>query len=168
MTVQVTWAQAGLTILCLVLLTVTILVLAAPVSDWTPPAVHAEQAAQASEAANTFAPPPLDTFSALNARPVFNPARTPLPSADDAPDDESSGSLADLTLVGIISDGGAKLAIIRRANHPLATSVAAGADIEGWRVSRIEGDRVVLRGKGGERELRIQRANPLPGAASGQ
>jgi hypothetical protein len=164
MTLSLSRLRALLTGLCAVLLAVLIAEVLVPVPQWQPP-TPAPLAVQAPPPLVAPAPvPPISAFAQIGEHDVFDPRRAPL----KAPPSVSGGvaSLGDLSLVGIILDGGTKLAMLRVRGQPQAVALSTGASIEGWQVVGIGSDRVTLRGSGGQQVLLLS-ANK-PAAASPQ
>jgi len=85
------------------------------------------------------------SFGDIDAHPVFSAARTPI--ASRTPLGTSGGSSAfpsDVSLIGVIIEGRTRLALVRTASAPFATSVPQGGQIEGWTITEIDPDRIVL------------------------
>jgi hypothetical protein len=106
-----------------------------PVLHWQPP----------SPAPISLAPslPPLESFSAIDARPLFNPARKPLavPQADAA---TTLPPPTDISLIGVIIEGDRRMALLHTPASSLEVSVGVGGTIDGWQVTAVEPDRIVL------------------------
>jgi hypothetical protein len=129
---------------------------AAPVAA-SPSAPSVPGTANEGPRATPFAMPPFDTYAEVTARPLFFPTRRP------APVQAASAELVDaraLVLVGVILSETGRVALIARANLPGANRVAEGQEIEGWTLTAIEADRVVLRHGTIEAELRLRDRNP--------
>lgn len=106
--------------------------------------------------------PPLASFSAIDARPLFAPDRKALP-----PPEEQTATLApptQLSLIGVIIDKTHRLALIRSPSASIEVSVSVGESIEGWTVAAVEPDRVVLRSGGTDYALDLF-AKRAPGSA---
>jgi hypothetical protein len=91
-----------------------------------------------------FNPPPQSSFAAIDARPIFSPARKPIESTAVA----GTGIAAappDVMLIGVILDGKTQLALLKREGAPFAESTAVGGSVDGWEVTEITPDHVVLR-----------------------
>jgi hypothetical protein len=98
--------------------------------------------------------PPLATFRAVFERPLFSPSRRP--PADEATPVLGIGIAERYRLLGLLTAGQARRALL--AEGARRFEVAEGAALDGWTVTRIEQDRVVLSSPGGETELRLHRA----------
>lgn len=123
-------------------------------SSATPPAPNAATPAPAPD--QSFTLPPLDSFRATVARPLFVPDRRP--AAARAPE----ASVTDLTLMGVVGERGTARAVLRAANGRTLT-LAEGESALGWRVVRIANDRVTVENAGIARELRLSgRRTPTP------
>jgi general secretion pathway protein N len=108
----------------------------------------AAAAAAARIAANPVAGELLENLSATRERPLFAatrraPAPPPAPvvvqAAPPAPPPPPS-----ITLYGIVSDAEGTRAMLRTGTADKALRVRVGDSVEGWKVSEIEGRRLVL------------------------
>jgi hypothetical protein len=118
----------------------------------------AETATPTTALVETVAPAPdMDgTVAAILARPLFTPGRRPPQTASFAPIAETEeeaprqlrGRLAGVT----IRPGVREALFIREGQKPLAVSV--GAEIDGWRISAIEPDRVILSSASGDQTIK--------------
>ena len=97
--------------------------------------------------APAYAPPSIDQFADIDARPVFNPTRKPLADVGSAA--SASGSPSDLSLVGVMISADRSVALLKSKTTSITTSVAVGDIMNGWRVVRIDPTKVSLRGAGG-------------------
>ncbi len=138
--------------------------LSAPLPDFAPPSYRLKPRAQPLPHAAAVATPPPEAFAEIATRPLFDPSRKgALPAAaGDAP-----LGPPDVTLVGVILDGGDSLALLRTAAAPLATAYRVGATVSGWQVTEISPDRVVLGAGPARSEIRLEanKAPPRPPAA---
>lgn len=98
--------------------------------------------------------PPQAQFAAIDARPIFNPLRQPVESTAAA-GSKVSAKPPEAALVGIILDSKNQLALIKAAGAPFATSVSVGGSVEGWEITEIAPDHVVLRSGAQEYTLRM-------------
>jgi hypothetical protein len=107
-----------------------------------------EQERPAAALANPLAAQPLDQLSTILDRPLFSPSRRPparpapvvqgpAPSAQPAPP-------PNLVLLGVVMDGEGARAIVRAGTDQKSVRAQIGDEIEGWKVSQIEGRKVVL------------------------
>lgn len=95
----------------------------------------------------SFVTPPLESFAALEARPPFNPLRTPFDKQKEQDELEIHGPppLPSMFLIGVIIDGERRLAILKTDRSPLAESFEVGAQVGGrWSLKEVEPDRIVL------------------------
>jgi hypothetical protein len=92
-------------------------------------------------------------FAHLVARPPFSPDRRPfeptLPDASDA-GAASSGPTAPAEslrgrLLGVISDGTERFAVLATANSAKTEILRRGSQIDGWNVEKIDDNLIVLR-----------------------
>jgi hypothetical protein len=105
-----------------------------------------------SEGGGTFANPlqarSLDRLSATRDRPLFSPTRRPVPPPPPpvvhAPEVVPPPPPPNVTVVGIVLDGDGARAIVRSGMGKKSERVQIGDDIGGWKVSQIEGRRLVL------------------------
>ena len=101
--------------------------------------------------------PPLATFSAVFERPLFAPSRRPAES--DKPAIPEAG-LGRYQLLGVVDQGGARRALV--ADGGRAVEIAEGVALDGWTVTRIEQDRVLLSSPSGQTILRLRRPSATP------
>ncbi len=104
---------------------------AAPDTAYRPPSVTLPAA---------YEPPPEDSFAAINARPLFDPARRAVAEPEIA--GTQSVTPPDLTLVGVAIGGGASIALLKKADASL--SVRLGDTVDGWKLVHIEAGFVVF------------------------
>jgi hypothetical protein len=90
----------------------------------------------------------LDLLSATRKRPLFSPTRrppappAPIVNAPEAPPPPPPPP--DVALFGIVMDGDEARAVVRTGPAQKIMRVRIGDDIGGWKVSQIEGRRLVL------------------------
>jgi len=97
-----------------------------------------------------------DSYAEIAERPVFSPSRRPaagpartfLPTA--APDRS-----VDLELVGLVSEGSRRLALIRPRGSRETVQLAEGETWRDWTIAEIGTDFVTVRSGRGEQELRL-------------
>jgi hypothetical protein len=153
-------AQIVLAGICGLLGAILLYMFLAPLPEYTvatpkPPALPADTVAPAR-----FEPPPAEAFAIVDNRSVFNPLRTKI-VAPAAPNGAAATGLpTDLTLVGVILDGNTRIAMIKSPSAPMAVGVAVGSSFQGWQVTRVDPDRVALRGSGEEQELKMTAGKP--------
>lgn len=94
-----------------------------------------------------YAPPAIEAFADIDARPLFSAQRQPLndPQATGA---ASAGS--DFVLAGVIMSGDRAVALLRNKSNATTTSAVVGDLVNGWRVTKIDPTTVTLRANGGE------------------
>lgn len=89
----------------------------------------------------------LDRLSATRDHPLFSPSRRPAPPPPAPVERVSEAPLPppppNVTLFGIVVDGEGARAIVRSGTKKIER-VQIGDDIGGWKVSQIEGRRLVL------------------------
>jgi hypothetical protein len=150
--------------LCGVLSLTTIYELSAPLPKLSESVVVSRERQVVTEAAliPAFQPPSSDAFSEINTRPVFSPRRAPIRSDVSNTKDASAPPPPPASaLIGVIIEGETRLAILKSAASPLETSVTLGAIVDGWQVTVIDSDRIVVRRGSQEQEIRLDanRAN---------
>jgi len=108
-----------------------------------------EQGQSAAAPANPVAAQPLDQLSTILDRPLFSPSRRPPappppPVAQAPPPPAPPPPPPDLVLFGVVMDGEGARAVVRAGADKKILRAQIGDDIEGWKVSQIEGRKVVL------------------------
>jgi general secretion pathway protein N len=97
--------------------------------------------------ANPLEAQPLDRLSATRERPLFSPTRRPTPPPPPPPPEAAPVAVVpqppNVQLFGIVMDDEGARAIIRAGTEKV-DRVQIGDDIGGWKVSQIEGRRLVL------------------------
>ena len=97
--------------------------------------------------ANPLEAQSLDRLSATRERPLFSPTRRPTPPPPPPPPEVAAFAVVpqppNLQLFGIVVDDEGARAIVRSSNEKV-DRVQIGDDIGGWKVSQIEGRRLVL------------------------
>jgi len=90
---------------------------------------------------------PLDRLSATRERPLFSPSRRPTPAPPPPPPEAAPVAVVpqppNVQLFGIVVDDEGARAIVRSGAEKV-DRVQIGDDIGGWKVSQIEGRRLVL------------------------
>ena len=119
--------------------------------------------ARKNAVAASFSLPPLQSFNAVTDRPLFaQNRRPPAQGSDDA------GPWQSLVLAGIIISATSREALILHGKPQTAAHIAEGQDVEGWVVTSILPDRIVIRNGSSEHELKLleksgsDRAPPPP------
>lgn len=135
----------------------------APLPTFALPSVPAPVPVEAAAPLPSAAPPPSSAFDVIENQPIFTSDRKPLvPSAAGPAAPPPPPAIA---LVGIILDPTTKLALIRSPNSPLATAYAEGASIDGWILTQIAPDKIVLQAGTATDEVSLA-ANRAPAAPS--
>jgi general secretion pathway protein N len=97
--------------------------------------------------ANPLQAQSLDRLSVSRDRPLFSPSRRPPapppPPVERAPEAAAPPPPPDVTLFGVVVDGEGAHAIIRLGTGKMER-VHFGDEVAGWKVSQIEGHRLVL------------------------
>jgi general secretion pathway protein N len=97
--------------------------------------------------ANPLESQPLDRLSATRERPLFSPTRRPTPPPPPPPSEAAPVAVVpqppNVQLFGIVMDDEGARAIVRAGTEKV-DRVQIGDDIGGWKVSQIEGRRLVL------------------------
>jgi type II secretory pathway component PulC len=114
-------------------------------------AVAAEQEQPPAALANPVAAQSLDQLSATLHRPLFSPSRRP--PAPPPPPPPPVVQVApppapppppNLVLFGVVMDGNGARAVVRTGADKKMLRAQIGDEIDGWKVSQIEGRKVVL------------------------
>ncbi len=156
--------------------------------DWRrPPAVNesGELSAALADGAATpagapeaaLALPPPEQFAVIVERPLFAQTRRPPPpsTAEAAPPVEGEPEpvavedpppepppAVDFTLVGVVTDGTERHALVQRQSDGAVVEVPEGGDISGWFAVLIDPERAVFRQGAIEEELVLQFDAPVP------
>jgi hypothetical protein len=110
------------------------------------PAVYARENAPHAGLENPLAAIPLGQLAATRDRPLFVPDRRPPPPVSEVHDVAPPPPPADppsLSLLAIILDGHQR-AIVRAESTGKILRVQVGDTIEGWRIARIEKQRIEI------------------------
>jgi hypothetical protein len=112
---------------------------------WTTAALGGEAPAGV-KLSNPLAAQSLEQLSAIVNRPLFSPnRRPPLPPVAQTRESAPPPSpLPDLVLSGIVMDGESARAVVRVGAEKKSLRAQIGDDIGGWKVSQIEGRKLVL------------------------
>jgi general secretion pathway protein N len=108
-----------------------------------------EQGQPAAAPANPVAAQSLDQLSTILDRPLFSPSRRP-PAPPPPPVAQAPAPPAppppppDLVLFGVVMDGEGARAVVRAGADKKILRAQIGDEIDGWKVSQIEGRKVVL------------------------
>jgi general secretion pathway protein N len=101
---------------------------------------------------NRFTLPPLASFAEVTERPLFSSSRRPI--AVDAP--QSAERSFSATLAGIVISASSRIIIVSHGDPPVLTRLKEGDDLDGWSVTSIDPNRVLLRRDGVEQQLKLQ------------
>ena len=100
-------------------------------------AIGQTQDPPAAAPSNPVAVQSLDQLSTMLDRPLFSPSRRP-PAPPPAPPPPN------LVLFGVVMDGEGARAVVRAGADKKLVRAQIGDEIDGWKVSQIEGRKVVL------------------------
>jgi hypothetical protein len=126
-----------------------ILLLVLSASAFSAAARTEERERSAAALANPVAAQPLDKLSTILDRPLFSPRRRP-PASLPPPFVQGPAPPAppppppNLVLFGVVMDGEGARAIVRAGADKKMLRAQIGDEIDGWKVSQIEGRKVVL------------------------
>jgi len=155
-----------LTVACIGMAGVIYAELTAPVLG-TDDAAPAPRAAggnpRGTGAAQRFSLPPLPAFAAVTERPLFAQSRRGPAHGSD----ESLGPWTSLALAGIVITASTREALILHGRPQVMVHLQEGQSVEGWVVTSILPDRVVMRGGSTENELRLLDKPPAPNPPAG-
>jgi len=105
-------------------------------------------------------PGPLDLFNGMMSRPLFWETRRPPPEPEEDPDSQAKESkpepppsLDGVRLIGVVSGNGQTLALIDQGGK--VSRVKPGEQVNGWKVTAINADRVQLEHGDNENSLRL-------------
>lgn len=122
-----------------------------------------ENADKGNEPPQVFHLPPIEQYSDMAERPLFNKERRP---REDAPKvDKPAGGPANpkalrLSLTSVVIAPGRKLAIFRDLAKNKSLRAAEGEVVKGWRLAKIHGDKVELVREGKSHELLLRAPKP--------
>jgi hypothetical protein len=109
-----------------------------------------------------FAPPPTKAFHDIEARPLFWPSRRPIAAPDGL-----AAAPSGLVLLGVVRNDEEAIALIRHGRPPRVERLKEGAALEGWTVSEVTLNGVVLVRGDARAELKPRPAPPaLPAAGA--
>jgi hypothetical protein len=138
--------QLALTGICGVLTLILAYEVAAPIPPFRVPKSMEIYRPAAITFQDTATAPSAASFGDIDAHPIFSASRTPIASHfDTAHGGGASGAFpTDVSLIGVIIEGQTRMALIKTASEPFARSVPQGGEIEGWTVSEVAPDKIVL------------------------
>ncbi|MGQ0672489.1 MAG: hypothetical protein ACT4N2_06355 [Hyphomicrobium sp.] len=113
---------------------------------------------------------PLSDYRETVSRPLFQPTRRPVvpsPNTEEdlppAPASEQTEIIpaapSGLSLVGLMGSGGSRRALLRPNGQSHGTWLTVGRDIDGWRLSRIEENHVLIEKDGSKEELFLHQSS---------
>jgi general secretion pathway protein N len=129
------------------------------VQDQAPPAADGKTSATSAPVA--FALPPVQRFAVVTERPLFSPDRKPPQHADD-----TAGAWSSFVLAGIIITSASREALVLHGKPQTIAHIQEGQALEGWTVTSIDPDRVVIRDGLSEHELKLTPKAPPPTVAT--
>lgn len=132
---------AGLLFLVVILGILLIVQTALPVV--TPRVVQTGMRDSPTKEAAVYAPLPLEAFHALQARPPFSPSRRPARILDATL--EANSKPPQVRLLGVITGGGARIAVTKRPSSKDVANLRSGDEIDGWAIAEISEERLLLR-----------------------
>jgi hypothetical protein len=101
----------------------------------------------------------------LTQRPLFNPKRQPIQPAAEKKPPPPPPPPPQIAFIGTMSQDGEQLAMVKTSATPLAFSVKVGNALDGWQVSDISPERIVLSNNATKYEVKLNQAPP-PGASN--
>ena len=107
-------------------------------------------------------PPPPASPPTVEAAPPTQPEPAPAPVAAETPPEPAPPPAVDFTLVGIVTDGAERHALVQRQSDGTVVEVPEGGDISGWFAVLIDPERAVFRQAGTEEELVLHFDAPVP------
>jgi general secretion pathway protein N len=120
-------------------------------SDAQPGAVAIAQNRSAATPSNPVVAQSLEKLSAIVDRPLFSPSRRPpAPPPEPAPVVQAAEPPPppppppNLVLFGVVMDGESARAVVRSGADKKMIRAQIGDEIDGWKVSQIEGRKLVL------------------------
>jgi hypothetical protein len=131
-----------------------------PIAPQVTAALPASPAIDWSHEPTVFEPPAREELDIIAARPLFSPSRRPV--AAQAAEPKAPAPLPPLELIGVLLTDIQQAALIRPRDGGAAAWVRENEAVAGWRIEKIERNRVHLRA--GDRlevvELRADTAVP--------
>ena len=103
-------------------------------------------------------PGPLETYDGILERPVFLASRRPGPQVENRPGQPGEVLLLDrYPVVGVVIAGGTRMVLIRQETDGSIRRIAQGAVLDGWTLSEITRERLVLEMAGKSREVLLKK-----------
>jgi general secretion pathway protein N len=132
---------------------------AAPVMQEPPAPTPAKTPAASTPASFTL--PPAQRFAVVTERPLFSPDRKPLQRTGD-----TAGAWSSFVLTGIIITPQSREAMVLHGKPQTVAHIQEGQVLEGWTITSIYPDRVVVRDGINEHELKLASKAPPPAVAA--
>lgn len=111
--------------------------------------------------------PPREAFTEYATRPLFVVSRRPSPpppaappaAKPPAPPPPSPPAIpaSNFVLMGIIVGAGAKVAVVKPPNAPAVVDVVEGQTINGWQITQILADRVIMKSSATHEEITFRK-----------
>lgn len=112
----------------------------------------------------------IDDFHDIDDRPLFNPARQRVPSAEEAataiPGAADGFALGDAQLVGLVSSPGHRFAVLRRKAGGQIVRLEEGQAFDGWTLSEVAARQALFQKDGVRQSLKLFRTPESPPAAA--
>lgn len=102
-------------------------------------------------------PGPLEQYDEIIRRPVFVATRRPAAAPDLSPGHTGEIRLLDMyPVVGVVIAGEQRLVLIRKAAGDTVSRIAQGAELDGWTLTEVSRERLVLEKAGNRKEVSLQ------------
>lgn len=154
-----TFVPGGLAAICLCLAGVATYQMIAPVAPPEPLPSTADTRLVVLAPAHIYAPPPVEQFAIINARPAFDPARKPVAAPELT--GASDAAPSDLSLVGVAVGANGSVALIKTPDQSAAASLLVGQSVHGWTLVRVARDSVVFRSGASSFTVRLRAAKGI-------
>lgn len=156
MTIALPKPQLFLIALCGILGLFLIYEIFAPLSDVAVPTLQTRSSPAPLRLQSPVAMPSLASLAVFNERPIFSAQRKPIVPAPIGAAATTPPPPPVAALVGVIIDAQRRIALIKSASSPLAVAVGIGGTVEGWQLTLIEPDRVVLHQGSTDNEIKLE------------
>ena len=110
---------------------------------------------QTAKPAMPAALPPLASFAAISERPLFSPSRRPARAEAAAPVNTALESR--YRLIGLVTTENARRAWIAEGTRHF--EIGEGDMLDGWKIMRVERDRLLLSSPAGQATLTLRRTS---------
>lgn len=108
-------------------------------------------------------PPGLETFDAIDDRPLFSPSRRPSENQGQQAGDRKEEFIGKYLLQGIVIGEAQRLALLVDPATKTTLRLAEGEDVGGWVAREIGEDFVRFEAKGVEKMIRLPKSGNEPG-----